>query len=211
MNKDDIRQALGKIQPREELVSDTIKKAYELKYSKKETPFSAFSCNFKLATTMCALALVLCIGVFAGINGLFTEPALTPASEGKARIADTDIIYNTNDNNYESVSQLISDAKHAGGEWAVIYGVINACFIQSDSDDEIHYLVQIDSIEICDHSLTDFDEYDFSSGLSARIDLNDKIKQDNFHNTLSSPIFIRMTKNSDSDIQWKIDDYKLEK
>ena len=75
MNKQDIKTALNKIKPSEALIEDTIKKANELRYndSRKRSVFSFEAFNFKLAGAVCAFAIVLTLGIFAGSNGLFTQ------------------------------------------------------------------------------------------------------------------------------------------
>ena len=78
MKKDDLKSTLDKIQPRKELIDDTIRKANELRFSqKKSSIFDAFNFNFKFATALCALFLVVCVGIIAFNNGIFTNAGLS--------------------------------------------------------------------------------------------------------------------------------------
>jgi hypothetical protein len=169
MERKDIKRALAKIQPSEELVDKTIKRAYEAKYTTKEGFFSSF--NFRLASTVCALTLVICIGIFAGANGFITEP--DPIAFANEKSINAETVYHQNDSDSVSYSPLVEDARRAGGEWIVAYGEISAMYVEKVDEDGAHLLIQIDNIEVCDHNIEEIDELDLEFGAFAKMTIKD--------------------------------------
>lgn len=74
MKKNELRSALGKIQPREELILSTIAKVREQKRKEEKTIFSPlFARGVKLAGALCAFVLVFCIGFAAARQGIVNK------------------------------------------------------------------------------------------------------------------------------------------
>ena len=188
MEKKDIRRALAKIQPSAELVDKTVKRAYEAKYTTKEGFFSSF--NFKLASTVCALSLVICIGILAGINGFITEPDPLSLANDKTRSADT--VYHQRNADEESYAPLIEEARRAGGEWIVIYGEASATYVESVDENGTHLLVQIEGVEVCDHNLENIEALDLDFGAFARMTVKDDGILNSFLGKTAEKLFLRM-------------------
>lgn len=63
MKKDQLKRELGRIRPREELITSTIAKVNTQKEKKERSIFSPiFSKGVRIASALCAFALVFCIG-----------------------------------------------------------------------------------------------------------------------------------------------------
>ncbi len=210
MRKDDIKSTLDRIQPRQELIEDTIRRVNELRFKNKTSFFESFNLNFKLASAMCALFLVICVGIAAFNNGLFNDASNSPIASSDFRASDFASYYDESKITGDA-SDLISDARLSGGDWAVIYGVATSCYAQND-ENGIYYLVQIDSPQICDHNLSNVDDYDFNSGTIAVLSTENEETVNDFLNLMSSPIFIRLRQEEvNGDVLWKIADFVPEK
>ena len=85
MTKKELNQAFSKIQPREDLINDTIIKAREQKVrGSRRFSLPAFSQGMRLASAVCAFALVFCIG--------FTAAKQTPSMPTERTLADLNVI-----------------------------------------------------------------------------------------------------------------------
>lgn len=211
IKKDDLKSTLDKIQPRKELIDDTIRKANELRFSqKKSSIFDAFNFNFKFATAMCALFLVVCVGIIAFNNGIFTNAGLSPIASVNHRSSDITSYYNENKIT-GNASDLIAEAKLSGGDWVVLCGAITNCAAQKN-EEGIYYSIHIDSPQICDHNLNDIDNYNFNSGTDVILKTTDNDTINTLINLMSSPMFITLQKEvKNGNTFWVIADFVPEK
>ncbi len=206
MEKKDIKRALAKIQPSDELVDKTIKRAYEAKYTTKESFFSSFIFNFRIASTVCALTLVICIGILAGVNGFITEPDPTALANDKTRSADT--VYHQNDADQESYAPLVEEARRAGGEWIIAYAELSAMYVQSMDEDGAHLLIQIENIEVCDHNIENIDSLDLEFGAFAKMTIKDEALLNGFLNKTAEKLFLQMYHiNTEEELCFEIVDF----
>ena len=213
MNKQDLKATLNKIKPREELIAETITKANELRYneSKKRSAFTFEAFNFKLAGAVCAFALVLSLGIFAGVNGFFTEEKNPPIEEINFRHSEeiTEAQQKSGLSS-ETASMMIEEAKKGSHNWAVIEGVISGCYPSpNSSESKIHYLVQIDDISVCDIDSDASIAFDFENGLVAAFDI--EVGEEKFNeliNLMSDSIYIRLeADDTNKETSWKIVDF----
>lgn len=211
MNKQDLKAALNKIKPSESLVESTLKKANELRYNneRKHSPFAFEGFNFKLAGAVCAFAIVLCLGIFAGSNGLFTVEKNPPIEEVNLRHAEE--VTDAQKENIlptDTALIMIEDAKKANSNWAVIEGVVSGSYPSSSNENKVHYLVQIDDVKLCDLADTSLAS-DFENGLVAVFDTETGDEKFNeLLNLMSSPIYIRLEIDStNEETDWKIVDF----
>ncbi len=80
MKKSDLKNSIGRIRPREQLIKDTVDKVEAYKERKERRfAFLSYSPGMKLASTACAFALVFCIGFAVAKQNLGTPDARTLA------------------------------------------------------------------------------------------------------------------------------------
>ncbi len=211
MNKQDLKAALNKIKPSESLVESTLKKANELRYNneRKRSAFTFEGFNFKLASAVCAFAIVLSLGIFAGSNGFFTVEKNPPIEEVNFRHAEEmNDTQQKNDSSSDAALIMIEDAKKENSSWAVIEGVVSGAYPASSNEGKIHYLVQIDEIKLCDIADKSLESV-FENGLVAAFDT--EVGDEKFGellNFMSSPMYIRVERDSMSEeTDWKIVDF----
>lgn len=206
MERKDIKRALAKIRPSDELVDKTIKRAYEAKYTTKESFFSSFIFNFRIASTICALTLIVCIGILAGLNGFITEPDPISFANDNSRSVGT--VYHTDNADAESYAPLVEEARRAGGEWIVAMGELSATFVEAVNEDGAHLLIQIDNIEVCDHNIEEIDELDLEFGAFAKMTIKDDSLLNSFLNKTSEKLFLRMYHlNTEEELCFEIVDF----
>lgn len=204
MERKDIKRALARIRPSEELIDKTIKRAYEAKYTTKEGFFSSF--NFRLASTVCALTLIICIGILAGANGFITEPDPIALANDNSRSVQTP--YHNDTSDAESYAPLVEEARRAGGEWIVAMGELSATYVESVDENGAHLLIQIESIEVCDHNIEEIDELDLEFGAFAKMTIKDNSLLNSFLNKTSEKLFLRMYHlNTEEELCFEIVDF----
>ena len=213
MNKQDIKISLDKIRPSEKLIEDTIRKANEIRYNenKKRSAFTFEAFNFKLAGAVCAFALVLSLGIFAGVNGFFTEEKNPPIEEVNFRHSEeiTEAQQKSGLSS-EKASFMVEEAKKENAHWAVIEGVISGCYpSNTSSENKIRYFVQIDDVNLYDFESDSLTASDFENGLVAAFDVESGDEKFNdLINLMSAPIYIRLeADNTNEETSWKIIDF----
>lgn len=212
MNKQDIKISLDKIRPSEKLIEDTIRKANEIRYNenKKRSAFTFEAFNFKLAGAVCAFAIILTLGIFAGSNGFFTEEKNPPIEEVNFRHAEqiTDVAKKRAMPSNAALV-MVEDAKNENSAWAVIEGVVSGCYPSSSNENKTHYLVQIDDVNLYELGSDTSSPSDFENGLVAAFDTEAEAEKFNdLLNLMSSPIYIRLEKdNTNEGTDWKIVDF----
>ncbi len=128
MKKKELKAALGRIQPREELVSETLAKMRKEKERREERrSFSpAFSRGMRLASALCAFALVFCIGFVVARQGV-----TTPASPDGRSVVELD----TSNVHTPGVASYTLEGDQAG-DWLIVKGSVNSLrFADVESED----------------------------------------------------------------------------
>ena len=114
MKKNDLKASLGRIRPREELVSSTIMKVAEQK-RRQERRFTlpSYSFGLRVAGAVCAFAIVFCIGFIAARQNI-NQPDVRTLGQLDATEATTD-----------GISMLSVHGEHENG-YILINGSINS-------------------------------------------------------------------------------------
>jgi len=119
MKKKDLKAALGRIQPREELVSMTLAKMKNEKEKREErrsfTPM--FSRGMRLAGALCAFALVFCIGFLVARQGI--DNPVVPDGRSVVELDTSNVANNPNIASYG----LEGDEE---GEYLIVTGSIDS-------------------------------------------------------------------------------------
>ena len=108
MKKNDLKASLGKVRPREELVSSTIMKVAEQK-TRQERRFvlPSYSFGLRVAGAVCAFALVFCIGFIAARQNI-NQPDMRTLGQLEVTEASADGISSLSDREYENGYILIN-------------------------------------------------------------------------------------------------------
>ena len=154
MKKNELKASLGKIQPREELVSATISAVREQK-ERQERRFvlPSYSFGMRLAGAVCAFALVFCIGFIAAKQNVNTPDARTLGQLEQTE-ATTD-----------GVSMLSLEGEYENG-YILINGSIDSMSFIGLTDND----VQANAVRRCKVSITANGLVERSESLS--VDLN---------------------------------------
>ncbi len=139
MKKQDLKQCFDKIVPSDELVSDTVSK---VENSARRESRRGFALSYRLASAVCALVLVLGLGVFA-----LRDPAMIPldasSSRGSAaavrsRSASNDAVPAAH-TTLDAAIDMADRAYAQGGEWAVLAGNLDGCYFNGATPDGAGY------------------------------------------------------------------------
>ena len=151
------------------------------------------------------------LGIFAGSNGFFTKEKNPPIEEINLRHSEeiTEAQQKSRSSS-ETASVMIEEAKKGNYNWAVIEGVISGCYpSHTSSENKIHYLVQIDDVNLCDFESDALTASDFENGLVAAFDVDaGDEKFNDLINLMSDSIYIRLeADNTNEETSWKIVDF----
>jgi len=224
MKKEDIKIALNKITPREELIESTLERMAEKE--EKQSIFSFFSQNsfsYRLATAVCSLILVVGIGFALGRtytpsditdNSIVDPQERIIAHEGTSSEAASPSIAMVDD-----TQALIAAASSFDSDWVVVNGCMDAYYFlpltESDSEASIAYrcIVNISSIEIADYSLSsEIKIPESGDSISAEICFNSQSTMQTFVNAMNSKINLHLIANPEgSDTAWQIMHYVIYK
>ena len=147
MKKEEIFASFEKIQPDEKLIRETLDRI-ELQKVKQERKLSFFSASHKLASAMCALAIVICVGIFAGKDTLIspvedTPDAYAPSSfalNALPKEADDEPLASEepDDKSSDAAEQagatLLSRAAELSGDWQVVQGTLDGIYFTPDEN-----------------------------------------------------------------------------
>ena len=140
MKEQDLKRCFSKIKPSESLVSDTIRKISEAE--EKQSARASFRFSYRLASAMCALVLVIGLGVAVLYN-----PTMIPKSTEGESVAQMSLVSGrTAEDEVEStlpascdtavLERMTEDAKRAGGEYAVFFGSLDGCYFGGVTPEE---------------------------------------------------------------------------
>ena len=133
MKKDELKSSLGRIQPREELVSATLVKMREQRErDERRSQFftPAYAKGLRLAGAFCAFALVFCIGfVVARQSALDPTTGLDNPDSRLSGELDTGNV----DNSGLSVAMLPAEETT---EWIVVQGNVESISFESLTDED---------------------------------------------------------------------------
>jgi hypothetical protein len=132
MKEQDLRRCFAKIKPSESLVSDTIRRIGEAE--EKRSARSSFRFSYRLASAVCALVLVLGLGVAVLYN-----PMMIPKSYETESASPMSLVSGRNVNegaatepnvtpDSATLSRMTSDAEKSGGDYAVFFGNLDGCY-----------------------------------------------------------------------------------
>lgn len=148
MKKQELYASLEKIKPDEKLIRATLEKIEQQK-EKQERKSSFFAVSYKLASAACALAIVVCVGIFAGKDAIispvedtpdtyspssFALNALPKEAEDEPFTADEPSDVKT-DETEQAGAELLSRAAELSGDWQVIQGTIDGMYFVPNAAD----------------------------------------------------------------------------
>lgn len=132
MKEQDLKRCFSKIKPSERLVNDTIRKIDEAERAESTRP--AFRFSYRLASAVCALVIVLGLGVAVLYNPTMIPKAqdaesASPMSLASGRTADDDQSAQTTAVADTAVlARMNADAEAEGGEYKVFFGSLDGCY-----------------------------------------------------------------------------------
>ena len=145
MKKHELKEALSRIQPREELIQSTIEQvnAYRQKARQQKTapafrlPTPVFAT--RLAGALCALLLVVGMGVMVGRNRTYIPTSGEGAPAAAYRAAEETRDSQTEEETltlHETSISLMEKAQADGGTWVVAEGDLQACYFIPLTDEQ---------------------------------------------------------------------------
>ena len=144
MKKQQLRDCFDKVKPREEIVRTTLDKIHEVRQKAAETPRGS-TANFgfvtRLATSACALVILVAIGVPLGRNVIKMQ-GTSPGKDERMSRPDTQNAaepYKINPNTATIIDagDIIARARAQGGDWAVAEAEIDAFYFLELTDEQI--------------------------------------------------------------------------
>ena len=216
MTKQDLREAFAKINPRGELVEDTIRKVSEQRNrAAQKEPFFSRVLRYRMVAATCALALVLVTGIIAGRERFGTENTPNAGSAVESRqVARTPSIHMyTLEEETEQLKRFINTAEAAGGNWVVICGTVDGCYFDDRSEKDGYCVTQIEASALCAHNISGITEEDLvEGGVIAEFDGNDEEKLNELLATFSGTAYLRLVQKDNYEfIRWELVDFELKK
>ena len=140
MKEQDLRRCFSKIKPSESLVSDTIRKINEAE--QKQSARVGFRFSYRLASAVCALVLVLGLGVAVLYNPTMIPTAHESDSAAEmALVSDRTVIHQSTAEHAvtpktDILSRMVSDATKADDEYTVFFGKLDGCYFDGVKDED---------------------------------------------------------------------------
>ena len=214
MRKEELRASLAKIQPREELIISTINKMNEQRLGiRQKRSFGTRAFAYRLATALCALVVVMGLGVFSGVNQMSLPDAENPLLRG-ADVTTGDSGVSPASLSGDDVEMLSAMARSKGGEWAIVEGHVQSCFFleltEEQKRDGVIFLcgVEIVTTAISEGTLDASLLPTESESLSAVIKFTDAEAANEFFSVHDAPILFSIRPLADSESHvWSVDDY----
>ncbi len=206
MKKEDIRSALERIRPKEELVDRTLANMRIAKEKQKRQremvfPLPMFNKGARLAGAFCVLLLIVGVCI-ATVNSGLINPSNTAS---QPTLADM-IKVKTSD--MEPAGYSFFDDN--GNGWILATGTFKECLDKGNSTENS----ELDGVVIMLFSVTELNEYSdtlsvdikkTSADITVCADLGDSESAEEFANMLNTPMLIRATPNNDG--TWILLDY----
>lgn len=216
MKKDDIKSALGKIEPSEELIQATLLKMKEQKHKEKKSIFSFISSfmgypAYRYVGAFCALALVVVIGVAVFGNGGIKNTEQNPSNIHSRNAENTGVIGDTGIN---MVAFTLDDYEHESA--AVLKGTLKACFM-SVADESADGSVASGALEIAVSSVEDGAGYVALNGvtgtsISARIYFASQEEINTLVGLMNEEVYFSLVpEEKDGEAVWKVIDFSVER
>lgn len=218
MKKDDIKSALGKIEPSEELIQATLLKMKEQKQQEKKSIFSRIgsfmgSPVYRYAGAFCALALVVVVGIAVLNNGGIKNTEQNPSNINSRNVENTGA---TSDTGINIVAFTLDDYEHETA--AVVKGKLKACFLSVVTDEEAaDGSVAGGALEITVSSVEDGAGYvalaDVSgTSISAKIYFASQEEINTLVGLMSEEMYFSIVpEEKDGEAVWKVIDFSLER
>lgn len=216
MKKDDIKSALDKIEPSEELIQATLLKIQERKEKKSMRSFLRGFMSmpaYRYAGAFCVLALVIACGVVAFGNGGINSGEQTPSGI-YSRNADNTCV--TGDTGINMVAFTLDDYEHESA--AVLKGTLKACFLSVATEEEAaDGNVASGALEITVSSVEDGAGYATLDGaegtsISAKIYFASQEEINTLVGLMSEEVYFSIIpEEKDGEAVWKVTDFSLEK
>ena len=211
MKKDDIKSALGKIEPSEELIQATLLKMKEQKQKEKKSIFSIISSFmgspvYRYAGAFCAIALVVVIGVAVLGNG-----GQKPSRVHSRNMDNTGV---TSDTGINMVAFTLDDYEHETA--AMLRGTLKACFM-SVADEATDGSVASGALEIVVSSVEDGAGYTALEGasgtsISAKIYFASQEEINTLVGLMAEEMYFSIVpEEKDGEAVWKVIDFSIEK
>ena len=214
MKKDDIKSALNKIEPSEDLIQATLLKMKEQK--QKQSIFSKLSSfmsspAYRYAGAFCALALVVICGVAVFSNGGFNGQK--PSGVRGRNVDNTGV---TSDTGINMVAFTLDDYDHESA--AMVKGTLKACFLSVGKGEEAaDGSVASGALEIAVSSVEDSAGYVALEGvkgtsISAKIYFASQEEINTLVGLMSEEMYFSIVpEEKDGEAVWKVTDFSLER
>lgn len=216
MKKDDIKSALGKIEPSEELIQATLLKMKEQKQQEKKSIFSLISSFmgspvYRYAGAFCALALVVVVGIAVLNNGGLKNTEQNPSNINSRNAENTGV---TSDTGINMVAFTLDDYEHESA--AMIRGTLKACFM-SVADESTDGSVASGALEILVSGVEDGAGYVALNGtagtsISAKIYFASQEEINTLVGLMNEEVYFSIIpEEKDGEAVWKVIDFSLER
>ena len=182
MKKEDIKNSLSRIVPREELVEATVSLIREKRERRDRASFFYHgSFAYRLASAACALAVVIGVGAAASKSFVWG----VSDDDGYPRLQRAAETYSSAERHKREAEPLVATASSFGHAWAVVNGCLDSCYFVPLTEEEAeqgiaaHCIVEISSAEVIDSSV-EKDALGIGEELCADIYFSDTATADNF-------------------------------
>lgn len=207
MKKSDLRSALGKIRPSEELILKTLEKTEsekQKKIPKFEVRQNRFAFSYRLAGAVCALLLIISAGVYLGRDNVVSPVADTPDAYVRTAFnADS-----TSESTAASSVSLSAEqaamslTERADGNWNVFEGEVVA--VKCSPENTVVFSIYKHHASATGYTMTETAEELNSDGITLTVP--DGEVMDALINSMGSAVCI--TVNTDGDLAF-ITDYAV--
>lgn len=212
MKKEELKAALGKIEPDEELIVKTLSKIKEQQYTQKKSKFSFMNAAvYRYAASFCVLAVMICVGITvlnnAGHKGTVQDPAVV-----HGRAAENDGV--TDDTGINIVAFALNDDEY--GTAAVLMGKLKACYLSVENSESGGDIAK-GALEIAVSKLEDKAGYTALEGtegtsISAKIYFTSQEEINALVNLISEEVYFSIVpEEKDGEAVWKVTDFSLER
>ena len=143
MKKEDVRASLSRIKPDEALIALTLDNI-EKQRERSERRSSFFNVSYRLATAMCALVVVICVGFLVGKGGLLTTEnkdgyyqspfTVNEVVNDSARALEDEATADESDNAEEAIAALLSRAEGAEGAWHAYLATLDGIYFSPSNE-----------------------------------------------------------------------------
>jgi len=216
MKKDDIKSALGKIEPSEELIQATLLKIQKQK--EKKSIFSVLSSfmstpAYRYAGAFCALVLVVLCGVVVLGNNGNGNRAQNPSGIHSRNVDNAGV---TSDTGINMVAFTLDDYENEST--AMVKGKLKACFLSVETGEELaDGSVASGALEIMVECVEDGAGYvtlDGAEGtsISAKIYFASQEEINTLVGLMSEEVYFSIVpEEKDGEAVWKVTDFSLER